>query len=360
MALRIRFENYSFDKAIWISPGDEITRYPQIQAMQLVRHSAQLLSPSEALQKVFVPFSTLVSPFYRHQHRHCPNSLLPPKVRHYFWDQSIAEPTRNSRRRDEEITDKFVQLVSPDSRALLPPERPRAILGRMDRKANFLIEVSPATKTSVAVCRIMSRQDVIEYEKSKSKKPKEQAPKQLELSWAIGPHDLSHKLRKMEKFLGEGRRVEVIIASRMKRRGAQTCEVSKEHRDKLLASIRAFGQTLDQVREWKAMQELVTKPEDEERDVAIVRRKPTVVTATLFFERDKNAKSTPRGPDVENQLNDQPENPPKNPPENPPENPPAPLPLVASEDNVSLRGDRAFSEAPLQDDFKTSSRQFQG
>ena len=186
-----------------------------------------------------------------------------------------------------------MQLVSPESGALLQPETPRAILARMDRKAYFLVEVSPATETSIAVCKILPRKQVFDYEKLKSKKPKtsEKPSKQLEFSWTIDSKDLRHKLDRMDTFLNEGRRVELIIAKR-KVRGARERVVTAEDRNKLLASIRAFAQALDGVREWKAMVELGGEnatAENDEGGTETVQRRPKAMTAILFFESKKTA-----------------------------------------------------------------------
>lgn len=211
-----------------------------------------------------------------------------------------------------------MQIVSQGSDTLLPPESPRAILARIDRKADFLVEVAPATETQVAVCRVLPRRQVLEYEKSKSKKPrtKEKLMKQLEFNWAIGPNDLRHKLDRMKQFLDEGRRVELIIAKKRKGRDA-----TKEERTKLLADIRAYSQGLEGVREWKAMIELggvKPKAEDEEEDVQM---KPRKLTTMLFFEGNKKPGSRTKGPVVDddpatdkfNEHNDQPKNQPEDP-----------------------------------------------
>ena len=254
--------------------------------MNLVRHSAHLLGPSEALHRVFVPSSTFVSPFCPHQCRHSPNSLL-PQVRHYQSHRGTAglRHTR-SRRHDEAINDPLVHVVSSDSNALLPAESPRAILARINRKTHSLVEVSPATETRAAICRIFSKQKLSKDEKPKTK---EKPEKQLELSWTIDPNDLRHKLNRLKGFLEGGRRVELIIAQR-KRRGAKAREVTKEDRNKFLATIRAFVQALDGVREWKAMAEVGgnEKPAENGGDVEMVQRKRQPVTVMLYFESTKN------------------------------------------------------------------------
>ena len=180
-----------------------------------------------------------------------------------------------------------MQVVSPDSNALLPPQSPRVVLAHINRETHTLVEVSPASETRMAICRIFSKQEVSEQEmpKSKESKPREKPAKQLEFSWTIDTNDLRHKLIRMKGFLEGGRKVELIIADRRKRGGAKGREVTKEDRDKLIASIRTFTKGLDGVKEWKKMAEVVINhPAEHEGEVEMVQRKPKAVTVMLYFE----------------------------------------------------------------------------
>lgn len=191
------------------------------------------------------------------------------------------------RRCDEDINEQLVQVVSSDSNALLPPQSPLVVLARINRETHTLVEVSPASETRVAICRIFTKQEAVEMEKpnSKESKPKQKSIKQLEFSWTIDANDLRHKLTRIKGFLEGGRRVELIIANRKGRRGAKAREVTKEDRDKLVASIRAFAKGLDGVKEWKNMAEIVIKhPAEQEGEVETVQRKPKAVTVMLYFE----------------------------------------------------------------------------
>lgn len=261
--------------------------------MNLVRHSAHLLTPIEALQRVLVPLTTVSSPFHLYHHRHRSNPLLHrPEARHYNWSRRTGVASKFTRRHDEEIDDRFVQLVSESSGLLLAPEEPRAILARMDRKADFLVEMAPAAESKLPICRIIPRRQVLEYESMKRKKPrtKEKLMKQLELNWAIGQNDLQHKLDRMKQFLDEGRRVELTIAK--KRRGR---DATPDERRTLLAAIRAFVQNSGGVREWKAMVESGGTPEEKVGDRSV--RGP--LTTILFFEGNKTPGSRTKGPDTE-------------------------------------------------------------
>lgn len=69
-----------------------------------------------------------------------------------------------------------------------------------------------------AVCKIVNKRD--EYERQKQLKEKKKAAlgkpktKELELTWAIGEHDLATKMRQMGGFLGKGMKVEVLVAKK--------------------------------------------------------------------------------------------------------------------------------------------------
>lgn len=197
-----------------------------------------------------------------------------------------------------------MQLVSEDSDSLLPPESPRSILARMDRKTNFLVEVAGATGTGLPVCRILPKKGVREYEKAKRQKPRSRSNlmKMLELNWAIEPNDLKHKLDKMKGFLEEGRKVELTIAK--KRRGRDATEGEKA---KLLDFIKKFAQGLVGVKEYKAIEWIGKKKEREgeegeegEEQVQVqARKKPRQETAILFYEGIRKPELRKKGRDVD-------------------------------------------------------------
>lgn len=271
----------------------------QPRAMHLGRHSTHLFSLSEALQKAFIPFSTVSSPFYRHQYRHCPNAFLLPKVRHYRWVREKPKATARSRRRDEDIDAWQVHLVAPDSGALLPLESPLDILGRIDRKTHFLVEVAPATDTTSAICRIIPKQEVFAHEQLKSKVVKPKAAKQLGLTWVTDPKDLRHKLDRMKILLDQGRRVELVIAENKMRKRR---ELTKEDRDKLVAGIRALTRDFNGVREWRELEEQIVWQDvvtQTDANTEMVEKKPKYVTVKLYFENTKTAQRQTKGSDVE-------------------------------------------------------------
>lgn len=78
------------------------------------------------------------------------------------------------------------------------------------------------------ICKVVSKMDLrLKHQKKldlerKEKKGTAVKDKNLELNWAIAPGDLKHRVKKLQEFLLEGRKVEVLIGP--KRRGRQATE----------------------------------------------------------------------------------------------------------------------------------------
>ena len=73
----------------------------------------------------------------------------------------------------------------------------------------------------------MSKADKLKKEAAKAKKKENlDSVKTLELNWAIDANDLGHRLKKMEDFLSEGRKVEIVLARKKQGRKAtvEECE----------------------------------------------------------------------------------------------------------------------------------------
>ncbi len=213
--------------------------------MNVACHPNHLSPATEALQRVFVHGFRHLSPQIPIFHL-APHQTRPASFRS---QPRGLQPTRNSRLQDEEIRSPFVQLVSDVSNMLLPPERPSGILARLDRKKFFLVQVSqPTAESPAAVCKIMEKRGVREYEKRKAKPAKNQQAlmKQLELSWVIGPNDFRHKMDRLGGFLGEGRKVEVLLAK--KKRGR---EPSADEARALVDAVKEFVRGIEGVKEYK-------------------------------------------------------------------------------------------------------------
>ncbi|KAB5563248.1 hypothetical protein GE09DRAFT_1111591 [Coniochaeta sp. 2T2.1] len=90
-----------------------------------------------------------------------------------------------------------------------------------------------------------------ETEKSQSEKKAKRGTKELEINWAIDPHDLEHKLRRFKEFLGKGLRVEMLLLKRGKKKGRVFKQASREEVEDVLARVRAAVEEVQGAREVK-------------------------------------------------------------------------------------------------------------
>lgn len=152
--------------------------------------------------------------------------------------------------RDENIQAYEVQVVDEDN-SLKPPAPLSQVLYSLDRKTYTLVQVSPPEAGKLPVCKIFGKKALREAERAKAKPPKSPATltKQLELNWAIDPNDLGHRLNKMQEFLEQGRRVEIILAGKRKGRKA-----TEDEAQTVLKRIRGRVKELEGVRESKEME----------------------------------------------------------------------------------------------------------
>jgi translation initiation factor IF-3 len=116
---------------------------------------------------------------------------------------------------NEHIPARFVQMVDQKG-SLLPPLPKQEILDTVDPFTSFLAMVSPPGHKGHPVCKIFNRTAELRrlksFAKSSKSKYKSGVPKQIELNWAIDPHDFEHRLDQMQNFLRKGYKVEVIMA----------------------------------------------------------------------------------------------------------------------------------------------------
>lgn len=148
--------------------------------------------------------------------------------------------------KDEDIHAPLgVQMVGEDGK-LGPVQQLTAVLRTVDREEEHLVQVSPPVeKRPTAVVRIFKRADLIRQKverrkavQKQQKSLKDKAPKQMELNWAIGPHDLDIKLGQLESFVEKGKTVEIILAAKRKQRKAEVEEgeaVLKKIRERLMS-----------------------------------------------------------------------------------------------------------------------------
>jgi translation initiation factor IF-3 len=131
--------------------------------------------------------------------------------------------------KDEGIKAYEIQIVD-ESGVIQPPIRLRDALKSFNRNENFLVQVAAETWDKAAVCKILSKKYLREQEHLRAKAARALAVnatvKQIELNWAIDPHDLSHRLKQMSNFLEKGRKVEILMTPKKGKRRA-TIEEAK-------------------------------------------------------------------------------------------------------------------------------------
>ena len=131
---------------------------------------------------------------------------------------------------DEAIRSRYINLVNTDG--FHPAVTLRDVLHTFDRTVYHLVQVAPGSTdngppspddpASLPTCKLQSKQELREQQKIKlalKNKAKTKGgagvggpSKQLEINWAIDANDLRHRLTRMKEFLGQGRKVEVILA----------------------------------------------------------------------------------------------------------------------------------------------------
>lgn len=143
-------------------------------------------------------------------------SLTSLLVRHASANASKKGPIT-----DERILHPTITLVDPASKNLLPPSSLSSILATLDRTRFEILLVDPAHDPPI--CRILDKK--AEWAKAHTKKapaPTTAAagtplknlsgpPKELQVSYHVTPHDLSHKLLKGAQLLAKGNRLSIIL-----------------------------------------------------------------------------------------------------------------------------------------------------
>lgn len=247
-------------------PRDNVTsQHPKM------RNPRCAFSAAAALRRVFVlpaerPLLSQLRPQLR------PSPLTKSTTSALFQHRSYATALP----RDEQIAKQnypFVHLVD-EAGKLSPPQRVSDILASLDRKSQSLHTVAlpppqlrsrweqPAEPTpsedgsgrvtpEIPVCKIVNTQAVREAAKAMRKKPvnPSQTVKTLELNWAIDPHDLEHRLKRMRDFLAKGFRVDVVLIGKRKKRKA-----SPEEAAETLRRVKDAMGEVEGAREWKPME----------------------------------------------------------------------------------------------------------
>ncbi|KAJ9139433.1 hypothetical protein NKR23_g7942 [Pleurostoma richardsiae] len=156
--------------------------------------------------------------------------------------------------RDQEITHRYVHVAGAGEDGKLSEPMPtREVLQGLNLATHSLVVVAlPAGDKGprYPVCKVVDKKAATAAGAEKAKaaaRRKGPATKELELNWAIAPHDLEHRLKQMRTFLGKGLRVQVLLLNKARKRRA-----SDEEAREVLAKVKETAAEVAGTKEWKA------------------------------------------------------------------------------------------------------------
>lgn len=206
-----------------------------------MKHIRDLMSVRQALRQTFITPPRLSRVGF----------LQPHTLRNSFQLRLFHESRRLARQdvrqpvqgpiKDEAIRAPFVQTVNEQG-DLEMPTRLIDTLKSFDRSKFFLLQVSPGEPGKPPVCKITNKLAYAQREKEKIKaiKAAKTQTKHIELNWAIDAHDLEYRLKQLTTFLEKGRKVEVTL-TRKRRKRAPTVDEIKHVIQSVLDTTREAG-----------------------------------------------------------------------------------------------------------------------
>lgn len=185
----------------------------------------------------------------------------PPPFRAEEEDENRPGPRVKSKLgrlpRDDEITWPYVFVKTPseDGHERLAGPRPvKEVLAELDlRKCSLQAVVMPRPEDEEAprwpICKIVNKKEELTRAKELKERKKQAVvkEKELELNWALAPHDLEHKLKTMQKFLAKGYKVQVLL---LKKKGSKARIADKDAKALLERIETAVAEVTDS-KEWK-------------------------------------------------------------------------------------------------------------
>ncbi|KAK4042929.1 hypothetical protein C8A01DRAFT_44145 [Parachaetomium inaequale] len=135
-------------------------------------------------------------------------------------------PAKNDRTmRDYDIVFPWIQ-VRQDDGSLTEPQRTNAVLKKLNLDRHSLVLLAAPRTDSESkgpeypICRIGDRKAELAAQAEKDaikKKTPKIVSKELELNWAIAPHDLRTRMTQLKRFLSKGYQVRVTMMNLKKR-----------------------------------------------------------------------------------------------------------------------------------------------
>jgi translation initiation factor IF-3 len=126
--------------------------------------------------------------------------------------------------RDNEINWPYVYVkMAGDHEPLGTPRPIKEVLAELDRNTTYLEAIvvpNPRMPDSPKwpICKIVNRKEELAKQKQLKERKKKSAvkEKEIELSWTLASHDLDHKLKSLQKFLGKGYKVQVLLQKKVR------------------------------------------------------------------------------------------------------------------------------------------------
>jgi translation initiation factor IF-3 len=201
-----------------------------------MKHLSGLVSIAQALRYTFFQSSQTRRVSLHRLPRRYPLPRWGLQAR-FLFRPSARKPGLSNLPHNEEIESDIIQLVDANG-ALETPTRKSNVLFSLKRNEDVLVQVAAPQNERPAVCKIMSIKEVRELEKAKSKAAHvaKTSTKQIELNWAIDPHDLTHRLKSLASFIEKGRTVEITLTQK-KRKRPPTDEEVKHLIERVLNAI---------------------------------------------------------------------------------------------------------------------------
>ncbi|KAL6234476.1 hypothetical protein BDW75DRAFT_212317 [Aspergillus navahoensis] len=201
-----------------------------------MKHIRGLVSTTQALRQTFLlPQASRAS--LRPQFScYSPVQTLPQVQVRYT--SSGSGPQGAGEIKDEDIQSDYVQVVGENNK-LSGPTKLSTFLSSLQRPQQYLLQVQAGTRDRLPVCKVINRREAQERARAfaKAAKASKKTVKQVELNWAIDPHDLSHRLKKITDFLEKGIQVEIILTRKRHKRPATEEEV-RSVMEKILQAIK--------------------------------------------------------------------------------------------------------------------------
>ncbi|POR35914.1 Translation initiation factor IF-3 [Tolypocladium paradoxum] len=169
--------------------------------------------------------------------------------RRFTTQKDIERSGRDRPPQDHEITDPQIMVI--DNGASEGPLATSFVLTKLepDESLRMMQPYVPADpkngrpSAQLAVCKIVNKRD--EYARQRQIRERRKAgdggkpkTKELELTWAIGEHDLATKMRQMGGFLAKGMKVELMLGRKKGGKqvsGDEAADVLRRVRDEVAA-----------------------------------------------------------------------------------------------------------------------------